>query len=274
MKGSALRNADWWSPETQPRSERLTGPGSFHEESESQDGRWSALLALAAGGALLGYGVIRRDRAGLLSALGGSALMFQGTRLARESDALAPEQHLQSSIIIGKSPQQINEFWSRPQDLARIMPHVESIREIGPNRQHWTVSGPFGKKIAWDAEIISNVPNRLLSWQTLPGSDFEEWGSVEFNPLNNDETEVTLTMNYRVPGGVLGSAAASLLGREPSQAGRDSLRRLKQLLETGEIATVDGQPAGKRSRKGKAFEAFVAQYSREPEARAFTRRRA
>jgi uncharacterized membrane protein len=38
---------------------------------------------------------------------------------------------------------------------------------------------------------------------------------------------------------------AKLLHREPAQQTQDDLRRLKQLLETGELATVEGQPSAR-----------------------------
>ena len=46
------------------------------------------------------------------------------------------------------------------------------------------------------------------------------------------------------PAGSLGSFAAWLLGEEPGQQVREDLRRLKQVMETGEIPTTKGQPSG------------------------------
>ena len=37
---------------------------------------------------------------------------------------------------------------------------------------------------------------------------------------------------------------AQLLGGEPSQLIKEDLRRLKQMMEAGEIATIDGQTSG------------------------------
>jgi len=51
-------------------------------------------------------------------------------------------------------------------------------------------------------------------------------------------------MEYQPPGGVLGTAIAKLFGEEPGQQIGDELNRFKQLMEAGEIATIDGQPKG------------------------------
>jgi uncharacterized membrane protein len=43
-------------------------------------------------------------------------------------------------------------------------------------------------------------------------------------------------LQYEPPGRRAGALLASMLGREPSQTIREDLRRVKQLLEAGEIA--------------------------------------
>jgi len=51
-------------------------------------------------------------------------------------------------------------------------------------------------------------------------------------------------MEYNVPGGMVTAAIAKLFGEEPEQQIGDELRRFKQLMETGEIATTEGQSRG------------------------------
>ena len=48
-------------------------------------------------------------------------------------------------------------------------------------------------------------------------------------------------MDFRPPVGALGRTVAWLSGRDPSQQLNEDLRRLKQLLETGEIAVSEGE---------------------------------
>jgi uncharacterized membrane protein len=56
-------------------------------------------------------------------------------------------------------------------------------------------------------------------------------------------------MQYNPPGGRLGAALAKIFGEEPNQTVREDLRHFKQLMETGEIPTTEGQPSGRRSSK-------------------------
>jgi uncharacterized membrane protein len=54
-------------------------------------------------------------------------------------------------------------------------------------------------------------------------------------------------MQYSPPGGLLGATIAKLFGRAPEQQIEEDLRRFKQVMETGEIITTEGQPAGRAS---------------------------
>ena len=47
--------------------------------------------------------------------------------------------------------------------------------------------------------------------------------------------------------------ALPALGQAPEQQLANDLRRWKQLLETGEISTTEGQPAGRRSLLARAL---------------------
>ena len=47
-------------------------------------------------------------------------------------------------------------------------------------------------------------------------------------------------------------AVATMLGENPEQQVREDLRHLKQVLEAGEIPTIDGQPMGPRAMRRRA----------------------
>jgi len=55
---------------------------------------------------------------------------------------------------------------------------------------------------------------------------------------------VQVELKYDPPAGKLGAWAANLFGQAPEQQFHEGLRRWKQAMETGEIATVQGQPHG------------------------------
>jgi uncharacterized membrane protein len=93
--------------------------------------------------------------------------------------------------------------------------------------------------VKWDAEIINEVPNRVIGWRSVPGSDMTSAGSVQFATVRDGQTtQVTLHMQYAPPAGRAGAFLATIFGRNPASTIREDLRRLKQLLEAGEYATA------------------------------------
>ncbi len=60
-------------------------------------------------------------------------------------------------------------------------------------------------------------------------------------------TRVRVEMSYVPPAGPIGAVAAKMTGEAPEQQVREDLRRFKQIIETGEIATTEGQTSGRRS---------------------------
>ncbi|MBW3671356.1 MAG: hypothetical protein KY432_06750, partial [Acidobacteria bacterium] len=70
-------------------------------------------------------------------------------------------------------------------------------------------------------------------------------GSVWFEPApENRGTELTVHLRYDSPAGKLGRGLAMLFHEEPGQQIASDLQRFKQLIETGEIATTEGQSRG------------------------------
>ncbi len=97
----------------------------------------------------------------------------------------------------------------------------------------------------WDAEVVDDVPGKLLAWRSVEGSDLQTWGTVVFRPREGDRgTEVSVTFNFYPPGTVTGTLARFLSGLENSILDKN-LRDLKSQLETGEIATSHRYSAGK-----------------------------
>jgi len=74
-------------------------------------------------------------------------------------------------------------------------------------------------------------------------------------------------LQYNPPGGVLGALFARLFGEEPSQQIAEDLRRLKQLLETGEIPATESHPHGSHGAIIKAYHDEVRELNRTLEER-------
>jgi len=176
-------------------------------------------------------------------------LAYSKSPAARDGDGEVDfkRKRVVESILIGRSPEEVYQFWRDFKKLPRFMVHLESVQETpDPRRSHWVATGPAGKRIEWDAELVEDRKNELISWRTVGNAPIEHCGTVQFlRAPGGRGTVVRVVMEYQPPGGALGIAFARLFGREPGQQVEDDLRHLKQLMETGSIPTTKGQPAGR-----------------------------
>lgn len=172
----------------------------------------------------------------------------------REQDETSGAIRIRKSITINQSPDACYRFWRDVENFPRFMQHVDEVRSMDATRSRWTVRAPLGRRVEWTAELVSDVPAQQLGWRTLPGAEIDHAGVVRFLPAGDQRgTRVDVDLSYRAPLGKAGSRIAKLFGEEPSQQIDDDLRRFKQLIETGEIPTTVGQPAGRRSLIGRVL---------------------
>jgi len=245
--------------------ERLYQPDSRHTNVGNPE-RWASAIG---GGALAAYGITKGGVGGLALALLGGGLILRGstghcqlyqalgvnTVKSKTSDQSQTSVHhgdgirVVKSVTINKAPEEIYRLWSNFENLPRFMNHLESVKMIDEKRSHWVAKAPAGFSVEWDAEIINQKENELIAWRSLEGSTINNAGSVRFEPASNNRgCVVRVVLSYEAPGGVIGSSIAKLFGEEPEQQIEEDLRRFKQLMETGEIATTEGQPfSGKPS---------------------------
>jgi uncharacterized membrane protein len=149
------------------------------------------------------------------------------------------------SVTINRPVREVYQFWRNLENRSRFMAHVESVTITGGGRSHWVVKGPAGVNVEWDAEIVEERPDELITWQSLPGSRITNGGSVRFGQAPADRgTEIRVQLDYEPPAGKAGELLAKLFGEEPKQQLTDDLRRLKQVLETGEVVRSDGSLEG------------------------------
>ena len=203
--------------------------------------RWGALMT---GGALALIGLSKRSKSGVAIATAGGLLSYAGARVGTEPRELIAR----SSILLNCTPEQAYQFWSNFENLPLFMRHLESVTRLGESRSRWIAIGPLGKRVIWDAEIAFDRKDDVIAWRSLPDSEIYVDGIVKFrNAPGNRGTIITAVVVYQPPAGALGGALAKVLGKDPSFMMRQDLRRLKALIEAGEIPTVEGQSHGPRS---------------------------
>jgi uncharacterized membrane protein len=217
--------------------------------------RWGSVTTAAA---LMIYGVSRRSPAGLGLALAATPLAYRGLagrwppQLTRHHTADEDTRAalgggrgliVYESIRLERPIAEVYSFWRRFENLPRFMAHLAKVTETDGGRSHWMARGPGGVLVEWDAEIINEIENQVIGWRSLPGGDVSVAGSVNFDTVRaGQSTQLTVRLQYAPPAGRVGAFVSMLAGREPSQTIREDLRRLKQILEAGEVARATAPP--------------------------------
>lgn len=248
-----------------PYGKRLYQPDNSHGLNVSETERIASAIA---GGALAVIGISKGGWAGWLLALAGGGLIYRGAtghcgvygafgvNTAHEDHTGVRHGHgirIEKSVTISRQPEEIYGFWRNFNNLPRFMKHLESVQDIGGNRSHWKAKAPAGSSVEWDAEIINEKENELIAWQSLEGAAVPNAGTVRFERApGNRGSVVRVTLSYEPPGGTLGSMIAKLFGEEPGQQVEEDLRRFKQLMEAGEIASTEMQSSGRATNQNAA----------------------
>jgi uncharacterized membrane protein len=180
--------------------------------------------------------------------VGAGAAYAIARKLVNGGGEVARDVHVSTSVAINKTPAELYKFWRDFRNLPLFMKNLESVTEVDRWNSHWVAKGLGGGRVEWDAEIYNEKENELIAWRSLENSDVVNAGSVRFEKAPQGRgTYVRVTVNYNPPAGKLGATLAQLLGKEPLQLIKEDLRRLKQIMEAGEIATIDGQTSGRAS---------------------------
>lgn len=190
-----------------------------------------ALLGLAAKNAKSGWRV-----AAAIAAVGGVTALdvIAGIRTQREH--IEPNRPIIYSVTINKTPMEVYEFYRDFSRLPEFMDYLESVTELDPLRSRW-VANVLGKKVTWDAEITDDEPGELIAWRSTSGSRVKTAGKVTFAKApGRDATEVRVEMELGFTG--VGTSK-SLAKTFTTPQVKGDLRRLKQVLETGEVLVSD-----------------------------------
>jgi len=143
------------------------------------------------------------------------------------------------AVTINRPRSELFAYWRDLSNLSTFMENVERVDVIGDRRSHWVVKAPAGKTVEWDAVITEEVPDEVIAWVATEEADVPNSGRIDFRDATGGRgTVVTATILYDPPAGIVGKVIAKLFQREPAIQARRDLRRFKQLMETGEIATA------------------------------------
>ncbi|WP_456314402.1 SRPBCC family protein [Pseudomonas shirazensis] len=197
------------------------------------------ILMITSGGYLLYKGLSKNDKSITQIGSGGAMLLRGISGYCPVYDAVdhlkndkSSNVNIRVSSIIDKPVNEVYTFWRDFENLPKFMSHIESVKPLSFTTSQWTANGPAGVgKISWNAEIVKDEQDRLISWNSLPDSSIKNAGKVVFRPSGNG-TEIIVTISYHAPLGIAGESAAKLLNPYFEKLVKDDIMNLKTYLES------------------------------------------
>jgi uncharacterized membrane protein len=206
---------------------------------------WSERVASAGlGGYLLGAGLknlTRKPIRGLIQTILGGYLLYRGSSgncmlysaVGKDADAHhADSVNIRTSLRVNRPRHEVYQFWRKLENLPRFMKHLLTVAEIDGKRSHWEAVLPGSlATIKWEAEIVKEMPDQLIGWQSVPHSTIENAGKVEFNDAPDGGTNLEIVISYRPPAGDLGSGIAKLMNPVVRKVITEDIMRFKEYIE-------------------------------------------
>jgi len=215
------------------------------------------VTSAALGGYLLGAGIKnlgRKPIRGLLQTMLGAYFLYRGSSgncmlysaLGKEGDDAhhAGSVNIRTSMIVNKSRSEVYQFWRRLENLPRFMKHLLTVKEIDGKRSHWEATMPGSvSTLKWDAEIVKEVPDQMIGWQSVANSSIENAGKIEFKDSPTGGTELDIIISYRPPAGDLGAGIAKLMNPIFRKVVTEDVKNFKCYIENADNNIYVGQSA-------------------------------
>jgi uncharacterized membrane protein len=147
------------------------------------------------------------------------------------------------TVTINRPRGEVYAFWRDFQNLPQFMENVRGV-EVAGDVTRWSIRGPMGRDVGVETRIVADDQDALIAWRSIDASEIDTEGKVTFRDAPAGRgTEVEAIIAYVPPGGELGRWVAKVLQAEPELQARRDLKRLKMLMEAGEIATARNRKA-------------------------------
>ncbi|NJC67227.1 hypothetical protein HC028_22385 [Planosporangium flavigriseum] len=192
-------------------------------------------------------GVVAGATAGVVGYLAARAAVRAAGGGARRTGAVGAggdgHRTYRRAVTIYRAPAEVYAFCRDQPNLAESIGNVVRVDEIDDRRSCWVVAGPGRSEVEFPVEIVNDDPQVLLDWRVTDAPVPHE-GSVSFTQAPGGRgTEVRLVVTIHP--GTAGLSGPLLAADRAERLVYDALRRVKQVLEAGEVVRVEGQSSGR-----------------------------
>jgi len=233
-------------------------PAGTHLDPYANLGGGERAVSVALGAALGIAATQSKGPVGVLFGVLGGALVARGVSgkgLAKRLLGSGPDERAYAKrhgwSAAAKAPRSVSinasreRVWQVLREVERwpgFMVNILNAESEG-DRLVFTSRGALGP-VETHATITEDVPNERFAWETAHDAPVPNAGLFELRDAPGGRgTEIHAKVAYEPVGGSLGRYAAKLTQREPGIELRRDLKRLKSLIEAGEVPTNARNPA-------------------------------
>lgn len=145
------------------------------------------------------------------------------------------------TVTIAADPAVIQSHFRDLSRFGRLLGPQLKVQEAPGDLVVWTLD-TGGDPIRVESTLIHDREGELCAWRSTKGSDFDVEIKVQLRPAPAGRgTEVEAHVAWHPHWGIAGQIGARLRGIDPKSQCAHVLKRLKMLLETGEIATAQNR---------------------------------
>ena len=111
--------------------------------------RWASLIG---GSALVLMGLRQGSLRGVLTALAGGGLLYQGAtkqstiQQAQEAMGINKPIKVEKTVTINKPADELYRFWHNFENLPKFMKHLKFVKVYNEKRSHWIANAPLGRQ--------------------------------------------------------------------------------------------------------------------------------
>lgn len=155
----------------------------------------------------------------------------------------------EKTIIVTAPIAEVYNFWTQFDRFPEFMSNIKSVEKKGERLSHWVAKGPLNTNVEWDAETTLLEQNKRIAWNSRDNGDITTSGQVTFADLGNNQTQITVTLKYDPPAGVVGDVVAKIFSN-PQHELEDDLERFKTIInqqrtyDRGRVPETDIREAG------------------------------
>ena len=198
-------------------------------------------LSVITGTSLLVHSLRTRNRLLVPELIAGSWLLYRGysghcavkKAIERNRESVS-NINVKWTMIVNRPRAEVYRFWRNLSNLPLFMKHVASVHQVNERLSNWTISIPGNiKDVSWRAELVKEIPNELLSWHSLPGSEITNAGKIEFrDALGKHGTGITASVSYQPPFGKIGEHLLKLFNPVFKKTVMEDLNNFKNFIES------------------------------------------